>query len=101
MLRYPAQDGEPKQTEKGVAMSGYVYDDALTGSRVTCGYPELSAWVEPPRKPEGEDAPVKSLYFPGCSFINYSLPLVQAVYDLLKGAGRVDGVSLVCCGKIL
>lgn len=101
MRRHPAWDGGPKQTEKGVAMSGYVYDDALTGSRVTCGYPELSAWVEPPRKPEGDAVPVKSLYFPGCSFINYSLPLVQAVYDLLKGAGRVDGVSLVCCGKIL
>lgn len=82
-------------------MTGYVYEDALSGSRVTCGYPELSAWVEPARVPEEKRAATKSLYFPGCSFINYSLPLVQAVYDLLKGAERVDGVSLVCCGKIL
>lgn len=84
-------------------MSGYVYDDALTGSRVTCGYPTLSAWVEPGDAGFGAEggAPTASLFFPGCSLINYSLPLVQAVYDLLKRAGRVDGVSLVCCGKIL
>ena len=80
-------------------MSGYVYDDALSGSRVTCGYPMMTATVE-----AGESAAqgaAESLFFPGCSFINYSLPLVQAVYDLLKGAARVDGISLVCCGKIL
>lgn len=87
-------------------MSGYVYDDALTGSRVTCGYPTLTALVEPgdaqeEARGEGRRKPVKSLYFPGCSFINYALPLVQAVYDLLRGSERVDGVSLVCCGKIL
>lgn len=80
-------------------MSGYVYDDALSGSKVTCGYPMMTASVEP----SGAAAQGKSesLFFPGCSFINYSLPLVQAVYDLLKGADRVDGISLVCCGKIL
>lgn len=84
-------------------MTEYVYDDALTGSRVTCEYPMLAARVEPGAEAGDEPAgaPVKSLYFPGCSFINYALPLVQAVYDLLKDAGRVDGASLVCCGKIL
>lgn len=82
-------------------MSGYVYDDALSGSRVTCGYPQLAAWVEPGEGIGGAAGAAKSLFFPGCSFINYSLPLVQAVHDLLMGADRVDGVSLVCCGKIL
>ncbi len=42
-----------------------------------------------------------SLFFPGCSLINYGLPLVKAVYDLLAEAGRVEGLSLLCCGKIL
>ena len=80
-------------------MSGYVYDDALSGSKVTCGYPMMTASVEPgDAAAQGKS---ESLFFPGCSFINYSLPLVQAVYDLLKGADRVDGISLVCCGKIL
>lgn len=81
-----------------VNVNAYAYDDALSGSRVTCAYPMLAASVEPG---EGGVATPESVFFPGCSFINYSLPLVQAVYDLLKGAGRVDGVSLVCCGKIL
>lgn len=42
-----------------------------------------------------------SLFFPGCSLVNYGLPLVKAVYDLLRDAGCVDGLSLLCCGKIL
>lgn len=42
-----------------------------------------------------------SLFFPGCSLVNYGLPLVKAVYDLLRDAGCVDGMSLLCCGKIL
>ena len=82
-------------------MSGYVYDDALSGSRVTCEYPQLSAFVEPGEGIGCAAGAAESVFFPGCSFINYSLPLVQAVYDLLKGAQRVDGISLVCCGKIL
>lgn len=40
-----------------------------------------------------------SLFFPGCSFINYGLPLVQV--NTPADAGRVDGISLLCCGKIL
>ena len=84
-------------------MTGYVYDDALTGSRVTCGYPALTAWVDSEGAADGGSGShaATSLFFPGCSFLNYSLPLVQAVYDLLKGAERVTGISLVCCGKIL
>ncbi len=77
-------------------MSSYVFDDALSNSTVTCSYPFLGATIEPKEAQSSE-----SLFFPGCSFINYAIPLVQSVYELLLGAGRVDGLSLVCCGKIL
>ena len=79
-------------------MDGYVFEDALSGSTVTCVNPAFGAAVEPGA---GAAEGAASVFFPGCSFINYSLPLVQAVYDLLKGAGCVDGISLLCCGKIL
>lgn len=42
-----------------------------------------------------------SIFFPGCSMINYAMPLTIAVYDTLKQHGEVDGISLLCCGKIL
>lgn len=79
-------------------MEPYVFDDVLTGSTVTCAYPGLDASAA-----KGASAPAAcpSLFFPGCSFVNYGLPLVKATYDLLKDAGRVDGMSLLCCGKIL
>lgn len=79
-------------------MEPYVFDDVLTGSTVTCAYPGLDASAA-----KGASAPAacSSLFFPGCSFVNYGLPLVKATYDLLKDAGRVDGMSLLCCGKIL
>ena len=78
-------------------MDEYVFDDALAKSTVTCSYPGLEAV----RVNKGETDECTSLFFPGCSFINYAMPLVQSVYDLLHGAGEVDGVSLLCCGKIL
>ena len=46
----------------------------------------------------GDAGRCASLFFPGCSLINYGLPLVQSVYDLLKSAGEVEGISLLCCG---
>ena len=76
----------------------YSFTDVLTGASVACGYPYLqSHYVE---KSSGV-IPCESVFFPGCSFINYGLPLVQAVYDTLKDAGCVQGISLLCCGKIL
>ena len=80
-------------------MDEYAFQDALAGSMVTCSYPDLHAT----RVADGEtaDRACTSLFFPGCSFLNYGLPLVKAVYDLLEGAGSVDGMSLLCCGKIL
>ena len=79
-------------------MDTYQFEDALAASTVTCSYPGLAAQ----RVMHGENASTcTSLFFPGCSFLNYGLPLVQAVYDLLVQEGAVDGMSLLCCGKIL
>lgn len=80
-------------------MTQYSFDDALTGSTISCDYPGLQAMKvrDGIQIPEG----CESLFFPGCSLINYALPLVQSVYDLLLGAGQVQGMSLLCCGKIL
>lgn len=73
------------------AVGPYAFDDALTGSSITCDYPGLQTLMV-----ERSDEPntCASLFFPGCSLINYGLPLVQSVYDLLKSAGEVDGISL-------
>ena len=78
-------------------MDDFTFDDALAGSTVSCSYPGLEA-VKTSR---GAAADCESLFFPGCSFINYALPLVQSTYDLLLEAEEVDGISLLCCGKIL
>lgn len=79
-------------------MDEYSFYDALAKSQVTCTYPGLEA-VRVSGEPAGGEC--ESIFFPGCSLINYALPLVQSVTDLLVGAGQVDGVSLLCCGKIL
>ena len=52
-------------------MEPYVFDDVLTGSTVTCAYPGLDASAA-----KGASAPAAcpSLFFPGCSFVNYGLP---------------------------
>ena len=76
----------------------YSFEDVLTGATVSCSYPYLqSHYVEKSAGPLS----CESVFFPGCSFINYGLPLVQAVYDTLREAGSVQGISLLCCGKIL
>lgn len=78
-------------------MESYAFDDVLTGAHVVCRYPNTTADVEP-----GAGRRVaESVFFPGCSFINYMMPLVKPVADLLEQAGAIDGVSLLCCGKIL
>ena len=79
-------------------MDEYVFEDALARSVVRCSYPGLDTTREPGTV-DSDDC--TSLFFPGCSFINYALPLVQSVYDLLVEAGECDGISLLCCGKIL
>ena len=78
-------------------MDEYVFEDVIAGSTVTCTYPGL----ETVKAARGESAGCTSVFFPGCSFINYALPLVQSTYNLLLDAGEVEGISLLCCGKIL
>lgn len=78
-------------------MDEYTFDDALTGTSITCGFPQMIARVDPGRGVQRAE----SIFFPGCSFINYMTPLVRSVTDLLMQAGEVQGVSLLCCGKIL
>lgn len=85
-------------------MDSYVFEDALTGSTVACTYPGLNARARhaPESSAGGASAALcDTLFFPGCSLLNYGLPLVQAVYDLLKNANVVKGISLLCCGLIL
>lgn len=74
----------------------YQFKDALTGSTIECEFPMLDTRIT-----RGEIEPCRSLFFPGCSFINYALPLVSAVFDTLKQHDLADGISFLCCGKIL
>ncbi|MDO5117834.1 MAG: (Fe-S)-binding protein [Eggerthellaceae bacterium] len=79
-------------------MNTYSFSDALTGSTIQCDYPGLQTLMV---EADGMPQPCETLFFPGCSFINYGMPLVDAVYATLKDAGVVEGISLLCCGKIL
>lgn len=80
-------------------MGRTVYEDALTGSAVALdGY--AYALLDETGRTHGH-APVRSLFFPGCSIINFAQPLMERAYATLKGAGVVDGISLLCCGKLL
>ena len=79
-------------------MDEYVFEDVVARSKVSCSYPGLETVTS--AASEGISS-CKSLFFPGCSFLNYAMPLVQSAYDLLRNAGEVDGISILCCGKIL
>lgn len=78
-------------------MDDFVFTDALTGDTVVQDYQtgELSI--------TGHGGPLDatSIFFPGCSLINYAMPLADAVYRTLSDHGVVDGISVLCCGKIL
>lgn len=79
-------------------MENFRFADALTGNTIECTYPGLQALSLGKSEEENN---CTSIFFPGCSFINYALPLVKSVYELLEDAHVVDGISLLCCGKIL
>lgn len=81
-------------------MQDYTFADALTGDVVSFDYQTGDARLLSHAE-DGKLPACTSLFFPGCSFINYAMPLVSAVYDTLSAAGAVDGISLLCCGKIL
>lgn len=78
----------------------YRIADAMTGDVITFEKMTGTARVRKGAASVDPDA-CTSLFFPGCSFINYAMPLVEAVYDTLSKAGEVDGFSPLCCGKIL
>ena len=80
-------------------MEEYLFEDALTGSAVA--FDRMTGEARLASADGGALAPCPSVFFPGCSLINYAMPLVAAVYDTLLDAGSVDGISLLCCGKIL
>lgn len=79
-------------------METFQFVDALTGDVVTQDYATGEVFVE-----ASGDAPrqARSVFFPGCSLINYAMPLVDAVYQTLQQHEVVDGISVLCCGKIL
>ena len=80
-------------------MDEYLFEDALTGSAVA--FDRVTGQARLVAAGGGAFKPCPSVFFPGCSLINYALPLVAAVYDTLRDAGGVEGISLLCCGKIL
>lgn len=80
-------------------MGRTIMRDALTGSAVARdGYAYALL--------DGADhthahAPVRSLFFPGCSVVNFAPSLMDRAYATLAEAGEADGISLLCCGKLL
>ena len=44
---------------------------------------------------------IASLFFPGCSFVNYAMPLVSAVYDTLVERGRSTASRFYAAEEIL
>jgi len=79
-------------------MNAFEFQDILTGSTLSCEYPGMRALRV--RQAEGP-LQAESIFFPGCSLLNYGLPIVKTVSDMLQGGGVVGGCSLLCCGKIL
>ena len=76
-------------------METYEFNDVLAGTVVSCAFPGLETTVsDDPNAPKS----CETLFFPGCSFINYGLPLVQSVYQTLLQEQAVEGISLLCCG---
>jgi Fe-S oxidoreductase len=64
------------------AARGITYDDALQG-------------------PADKGADARTLFMPGCALASYAPELTHAVYGYLRDTGKVDGLSVTCCGNIL
>lgn len=79
-------------------MDNFTFTDALTGSVIEFDFATGNVLLAEHASCAGG---AESVFFPGCSFINYAMLLVPAVYDTLLKAGAVDGISVLCCGKIL
>lgn len=81
-------------------MDDFRIQDALTNNIISFDQLSGEATIMGNSEEAQEDS-VESIFFPGCSFLNYALPLVAAAYDLLKKHEVVQGISVLCCGKIL
>jgi Fe-S oxidoreductase len=80
------------------AVENFIFRDALTGDDVSLDLNTNNAFIS---KNECAADQHESIFFPGCSFLNYASALVPAVLDTLKLHGLASGVSILCCGKIL
>lgn len=80
-------------------MGDFSFRDAITGDAIT--FEAETGNVLLAEQEHSESVDCKSIFFPGCSMINYALPLVSAVYETLHEHQVVDGISVLCCGKIL
>lgn len=79
-------------------MAAREYIDALTGGEITLdGYANDQWAIDYGRDPQQ----TQTIFFPGCSFINFAQDLMHETYECLKGTIDGCGISLVCCGKIL
>lgn len=79
-------------------MQNFVVTDALTGDVIEFDLSTGDATLD--RRADSIPQ-CDSIFFPGCSFINYAMPLVSAVYKTLFESKVVEGISVLCCGKIL
>lgn len=81
-------------------MADFAITDALTGDIIEFDYATGNVEIDRLAGVQ-EMGQATSIFFPGCSFMNYATPLMASVYDFLKQAGEVNGMSVLCCGKIL
>lgn len=76
-----------------------IVHDALTGSAIA--FDEHACALLDGADQTHAHTAARSLFFPGCSVINFAPSLMGAVYAMLERAGEADGISLLCCGKLL
>lgn len=79
-------------------MKSFTYFDVLAECDLAIT-PEGAATS--PASDASERPPCSSLFFPGCALVNFGAVVTDKVYRDLKDRGIVDGISLLCCGKIL
>ncbi|NHM15576.1 hypothetical protein GMI69_02665 [Eggerthellaceae bacterium zg-887] len=79
-------------------MDEFRFLDVLAGREVFVAADGMTARAADAVAP---DAACESLFFPGCSLVNYAPALVAVLADYLAGAGTATSTSLLCCGKIL
>ncbi len=79
-------------------MNRHEFVDALADSVITL---DGASFDSHSIQGDGAAKRCTSLFFPGCSFTNYAQEILTPLYQRLVDEGIADGISLVCCGKIL